>query len=144
MNKKRTTLPPPAAVTPSPTNPFLGHWRITETELWDREALDLLAPAFIRFEDDRMGGFQFIAVRGGLDCRFSERGGLPAVEFSWEGDDEGDSRSGRGWAILRDGTLEGRLYIHGGDDSWFVAARAAGLQPRLATRRSPSRPLGSA
>ncbi len=123
MRKKRTSLKATRAAPPSPTNPFVGHWRITETELWDREALDLLAPAFIRFEDDRMGGFQFIAVRGGLDSRLSERGGIPAIEFSWEGDDEGEACSGRGWAILREGTIEGRLYFHGGDDSWFVATR---------------------
>jgi hypothetical protein len=113
-------------------------------ELWGREALDLLGPAFIRFEDDRMGGFQFIAMRGGLDCRLSERGGLPAVEFSWEGEDEGDARCGRGWGILRDGTLEGRLYIHGGDDSWFIATRAARPRPRLLPRRSPPRRRGEA
>lgn len=139
MRKKPRTPGPPSAATPSPTNPFLGHWRITEMELWGREALDLLGPAFIRFEDDRMGGFQFIAMRGGLDCRFSERGGLPAVEFSWEGEDEGDSRCGRGWGIVRDGKLEGRLYIHGGDDSWFIATRAARPRPRLVPRRSPPR-----
>ena len=123
MKKKRTNAPPAAEAGPSPANSFLGHWRITETELWSREALDLLVPAFMRFEDDRMGGFQFIAVRGGLDCRFSERNGIPMVEFSWEGDDEGDARCGRGWAVLRGERLEGRLYIHGGDDSRFVATR---------------------
>lgn len=126
MKKKRTKSSPPVEVAGSPVSSFLGHWRITETELWGREALNLLAPAFVRFEDDRMGGFQFIAVRGGLDCRFSERDGVPMVEFSWEGDDEGDARCGRGWAFLRDGRLEGRFYIHGGDDSWFVATRAVG------------------
>lgn len=30
-----------------------GRWRIVETELWDREALDLVVPAYIRF--DRTG-----------------------------------------------------------------------------------------
>ena len=126
MKKKRTKSSPPMEASLPTGNPFLGHWRITDTELWRREALDLLAPAFVRFEDDRMGGFQFIAVRGGLGCRFSERDGVPMVEFSWEGDDEGDARCGRGWAFLRDGRLEGRFYIHGGDDSWFVATRAVG------------------
>jgi hypothetical protein len=144
MKRQRPGLRSPVAATPSATNPFLGHWRITEMELWGREALDLLGPAFIRFEDDRMGGFQFIAMRGGLDCRIGERGGLPAVEFSWEGEDEGDARCGRGWAIVRDGSLEGRLYIHGGDDSWFIATRAAHPRPRLLPRRSPPRRRGGA
>jgi hypothetical protein len=45
----------------------------------------------------------------------------PVAEFSWEGDDEGDQRSGRGWAALRTaGGLVGHVYIHGGDDSGFV------------------------
>ena len=139
MPKKRTSQQSKVAAALPPTNPFLGNWRITEMELWDREAIELLGPAFIRFEDDRMGGFQFIAMRGGLDCRFSERGGLPAAEFSWEGEDEGDARCGRGWAILSEGKLEGRLYIHGGDDSWFIGARPARPRPRLVPRRSPSR-----
>jgi hypothetical protein len=128
MKRRRTKSPPPIEGVPSPANSFLGHWRITDTELWNREALNLLAPAFVRYEDDGMGGFQFIAVRGGLDCRFSERDGTPMVEFSWEGDDEGDARCGRGWAVLRGGRLEGRLYIHGGDDSWFVATRPVRLR----------------
>jgi hypothetical protein len=27
-----------------------GRWRIVETELWDREALDLVVPAYISFD----------------------------------------------------------------------------------------------
>lgn len=128
MRKRPTTSQPIRMVSSSTTNPFLGHWRITETELWGREALDLVVPAFIRFEDDRMGGFQLIAVRGGLDCRFGERESMPLVEFTWEGDDEGDARCGRGWAMLREGRIEGRLYFHGGDDSSFVATRGRPLR----------------
>jgi hypothetical protein len=44
-----------------------------------------------------------------------------------EGNDEGDQVSGRGWATLADdGTLEGHLFIHQGDDSGFRAAPFAG------------------
>jgi len=32
--------------------------------------------------------------------------------------------SGRGWAVLRDDQLQGRLFIHRGDDSTFTARRA--------------------
>jgi hypothetical protein len=63
-------------------------------------------------------------VHGWLDCRFAERNDRPAVEFSWEGEDEGDQRCGRGWAMLMaDGKLEGRLFFHMGDDSAFSAVR---------------------
>ena len=38
--------------------------------------------------------------------------------------DEGDDVSGRGWAALNpDGTLEGHIYFHLGDDSAFRAER---------------------
>ena len=42
-----------------------GRWRITEAELWDCDALNLVAPAFIVFaEDGSSGSFGFIAVQG--------------------------------------------------------------------------------
>jgi hypothetical protein len=38
--------------------------------------------------------------------------------------DEGDDVSGRGWAALNpDGTLDGHIYFHLGDDSAFRAER---------------------
>lgn len=46
------------------------------------------------------------------------------VEFSWDGTDEGDPVSGRGWAALQDdGSLGGRIYFHLGDASGFRAER---------------------
>jgi hypothetical protein len=40
-----------------------GRWRIREAELWDCDALNLVAPAFIEFaEDGSEGSFGFIAV----------------------------------------------------------------------------------
>ena len=91
-----------------------GRWRITEAELWDCDALDLVAPAFIEFaEDGSSGSFGFIAVQGEMDCREVERDGQPGVEFSWEGNDECDPASGRGWAALEeDGSLCGRIFFH--------------------------------
>jgi len=51
-----------------------------------------------------------------------ERHGRPYVEFTWDGNDECDPASGRGWAKLeKDGSLKGRIYIHDGDDSGFKA-----------------------
>jgi hypothetical protein len=66
-----------------------GRWRITEAELWDCDALNLMAPAFIMFaEDGSSGSSGFIAIQGEMDCREVERDGRPGVEFSWEGNDE--------------------------------------------------------
>lgn len=69
---------------------------------WDRDAIDLVEPGFIEFAGDGTGQFGFIAVRGWLDCRPVEREGRTGVEFTWEGVDEGDQVSGRGWALLVD------------------------------------------
>ena len=64
----------------------------------------------------------FIAVEGELDCRDVARDGRPGVEFSWEGHDEYDPASGRGWAVLNpDRSLDGHIYFHLGDDSAFRA-----------------------
>ena len=102
-----------------------GAWRIVEMDLWDPEAIDLLGPGFIQVGADRSGQFRFIAVQGWMDCHHGQRDGRPCVEFTWEGDDDGDPASGRGWAALdEDGSLRGHIYFHLGDDSGFRAVRA--------------------
>jgi len=102
-----------------------GRWRIVEMNLWDFEAVDLMWPAFIELESDRTGRLRFIAVQGWMDCVHGRRDGRPCVEFSWEGDDDGDRASGRGWAVLEPvGSLRGHIYFHLGDDSGFRAIRA--------------------
>jgi hypothetical protein len=98
-----------------------GRWRIVEMDNWDRDAIDLVGPGFIEFAKKRTGEFGFIAVHGWLDCRWSERDGRPFVEFTWEGNDEGDQINGRGWATLDGDTLYGHLFFHLGDDSGFRA-----------------------
>jgi len=109
---------------PKKENPFTGRWRITDMELWDADAFDLMGPAHIEFGPEGAGRLQFIAVQADLDCRLSERDGLPLVEFSWEGDDDGEHTCGRGWATLIESDhLDGRIYIHHGDDSSFAAKR---------------------
>jgi hypothetical protein len=100
-----------------------GRWRIETMDLWDRDAIDLVQPGFIEFDAAGTGQFGFVAVRGWLDCRTEDRDGPPHVEFSWQGVDEGDDVGGRGWAAPNnDGTLDGHLFFHLGDDSGFHAA----------------------
>ncbi len=112
-----------------------GRWRIIEMELWDQDAIDLLGPAFIEFGPDNTGSFRFIAVEGWMDVRPSPRDGLPGVDFTWDGYDEGDRTTGRGWATLgSDGALTGRIFIHLGDDSSFAAV------PEQDSRTPSSRP----
>jgi hypothetical protein len=93
-------------------------------ELWDSEAIDLVGPAFIEIRADGTGAFRFIAVEGNLDCCFNAPDADPAVEFSWDGNDEGDPASGRGWINCSpDGSLSGRIFFHLGDDSSFEATQ---------------------
>ena len=81
-----------------------------------------MVPGYIYFDaTNQSSKFQFIAVEGWMDCRFTERNGVPAVEFSWEGNDELDPASGRGWAVLEGNVLKGRIFFHRGDDSGFTA-----------------------
>ncbi len=47
---------------------ILGKWRITEMNLWDRDAIDLVGPAFIELTG-KGGQFRFIAVDGWMHCR---------------------------------------------------------------------------
>ncbi len=51
-----------------------GSWRIVEIELWDRDAIDLVGPAFIELNADGTGRFRFVAVEGFLDCRYGLSG----------------------------------------------------------------------
>ena len=103
---------------------FMGIWRIDEMELWDTDFLNMLGPANITFDDDALGSFEFGAVVGYIDCRYSERDGKPFVEFSWQGHNDMDDDCGRGWGMIADdGTLHGRIFFHRSDDSALTAKR---------------------
>jgi hypothetical protein len=116
---------------------LVGRWRIVAMDLWDRDALDLVAPAFIEFSPNGAGSFGFIAVVGWMDCRRTEIDGRPGVAFTWDGTDEGDQVSGRGWATLQnDGSLYGHIYFHLGDDSGFRAIPVETSSPRRRRPRS--------
>ena len=83
-----------------PAGRATGRWRIVEMHQWDQDDIDLIEPGFIEFARNGTGDFGFVAVRGGMDCRWSERG----------------------WAILsEDDTLTGHLFIYMGEDSGFRA-----------------------
>jgi hypothetical protein len=101
---------------------IVGKWRIVEMDLWDQEAIELGGPAFIEFGKGQGGRFRFIAVNGLMDCRHGQRNGRPYVDFTWDGNDECDPATGRGWARLgKDGSLCGHIYFYDGDDSGFKA-----------------------
>ncbi len=106
------------------SNPYRGTWRIIEMEQWDQAFIDLVVPGYIAFREKNLGEFQFGAVHGDLDYRIEPYQNAERLEFTWEGEDEMDPVSGRGWAIIENGQLQGRLYFHEGDDSGFTATKA--------------------
>lgn len=108
-------------MTPAPSAPFRGKWRIFQTDLWDKEYLDMLGPAHIIFRAKGRGEFAFGCVQATMTCDF----GKETVFFTWEGFDEMDPVHGDGSAeITGAGTLEGQIAFHDGDESGFKAQRA--------------------
>jgi len=106
-------------------NEYLGRWGIVEMEQWDQDYVDMEVPSYILFEENNSGEFQFGLVRGYMDCRIELYGDSERLGFSWDGENEMNPVSGRGWAMINeDGQLEGMIYFHEGDDSGFIAARS--------------------
>jgi hypothetical protein len=98
----------------------IGRWRIVEADQWDREYLDLVEPAFIRFDRDGSGELAFGVVTAGLNLDYART----VVFFTFAGSDEGDEVSGSGSAELtEDGALDIELSFHNGDDAIFKAKR---------------------
>ena len=88
------------------------------------DAIELCGPAHIEFAPNGHGQFNFIAVEASLDWKPDDGVTVERVAFSWEGEDEGDAKCGRGWAAVNDdGDLVGRIFFHHGDDTSFRAAR---------------------
>jgi hypothetical protein len=97
---------------------LLGRWRILEMELWDKDFLDLLEPAYILFGAPVEGdGAGFARWEGAGDAAEGE------LAFG-VGADEMDEAHGEGWAELQDdGSLLGEISFHNGDESGFIARR---------------------
>ncbi|WP_279357187.1 hypothetical protein [Methylobacterium indicum] len=97
-----------------------GRWRITETDTWDNDYLDLVEAAFIAFEQNGAGEFRFGAVVAALDCAYSQTD----VGFRFQGSDEGDEVSGEGWAECKGvDTIHGEIAFWNGDETTFKARR---------------------
>ena len=105
-------------------SPFEGLWHIVSMSEWDEDYFNEEAQAFIEFEANGTGHFQFGYVQGYMDWRPAIRDDQQAVEWTWEGNDETDSAMGRGWAVLQGDELHGMIFFHQGDESGFVAKKA--------------------
>jgi hypothetical protein len=99
---------------------LIGRWRIVEADLWDRDYLDLVEPAYITLRKSGRGEFAFGVVTATMELGYSQR----IVFFNWTGFDEGDEICGSGSAELEnDGTIEIELSFHNGDDVTLKARR---------------------
>ena len=109
---------------PSVAKAFAGRWRFVEMDAWDIGSLDGVEEAHLTFSKDTGGEFVVGVLQGALDVRYGRRDGSACAEFSWEGHDEEDPASGRGWFMIdAAGNGVGHLYTHDGEDSAFVCKR---------------------
>ena len=95
-----------------------------ESKVWKfakKEFIDLNGPRRLIIEDNGIGFLEFGAVEAEVDSRFESVGGVERLEFSFEGEDEGDPVSGRGWAVVIERKMNGRIYFHMGESSDFTA-----------------------
>jgi hypothetical protein len=98
-----------------------GWWRIVETSQWVNDGLDDLGPALISItgSGDRLRMHSLLAY---VNTKPTKTG----ASFTWEGAWEYDPMSGTGSVrIGKDGKLHGRIKIKDGDESTFLAERAA-------------------
>ena len=109
---------------PKSPSPLEGRWHIVSMSEWDEDHINAEVQAFIEFDAQNSGEFQFGYVQGRMDYRLTTRDGEPAVEWTWEGNDEMDPAQGRGWAVMKGDELHGMIFFHEGDDSEFVAKKA--------------------
>ncbi|HOT83357.1 MAG TPA: hypothetical protein PLQ12_08655 [Candidatus Defluviicoccus seviourii] len=97
---------------------LLGKWRIVDMPDHVENYPDMVETAYILFEANGSGEFAFGCVTG----QIFGGGDTDAVEFYWNGNDEMDEAQGNGCAELQpDGSLQGAICFHGGDEANFIA-----------------------
>jgi len=102
---------------------YVGMWRLTEMSNWDKDFIDLVVPGHIQLKSNGTGTMAFGAVEAEMDCRIEQHGTTERLSFSFEGWDEGDNLSGRGWAEISGNDMAGWFVFHMGDETTFKARR---------------------
>jgi len=104
---------------------FKGTWHIYEMETWDEDYFNMEVQTYMQVNPNGLGYFQFGLVSGQIDGEIVKDGGDERFEFSWDGSDECDPASGSGWFRLKgENNTEGKIKLHLGDSSKFLARRA--------------------
>jgi len=101
---------------------LVGSWRITEIKGFGSDYVDLCGPAKIKISTRGTGKINFGAIEAELDCKMDDLD-EKILRFSFEGADEGDPFSGRGYCFIEGDEMIGRLFRHFGDEFGFKAKR---------------------
>jgi hypothetical protein len=99
---------------------YLGTWRITEMEVWEAAYVNLAGPGQFRINRDGSGFMQFGVVKAALDCRMEQIGPIERLEFTFQGVDEEEAISGRGWLTVSGEAMTGQICFHRGENSGFT------------------------
>ena len=100
---------------------FIGRYRITEMELWDKDYIDMEVPGYIEFHKNGTADFQFGLVEGGGDYEYSKDGKY--VDFRFEGNDECDESSGEFELEINGDKITCTVSFDRGDESEITAIR---------------------
>lgn len=102
-----------------------GKWHIIEMENWDADYFNMDGQAYVEVDEKRgLGTFQFGLVFGQMDGDVEYIQGKDRFSFTWDGNDEMDPVSGRGWLqLVKSDEIEGYIKIHQSDSSMFQAVR---------------------
>jgi hypothetical protein len=98
---------------------LIGRWQIVEADLWDRDYLDMIEPAYLQIGRDGRAEFAFGCITAGGEIEYSQT----IVFFCWSGFDEGDEISGDGSELQDDGTIEIELSFDNGDNAILTGRR---------------------
>ena len=98
-----------------------GKWRIVEMPDYEADYPDMVEPAYIFLDETTRASSPSAAVPDKSGRELTE---ATSIEFSWDGNDEMDQVNGDGWAELQpDGSLQGEIRFHRGDEYSFVARK---------------------
>ena len=102
---------------------FVGKWSITETDKWSADYLDMIKEAEIKVTTRGTGHIRFGAFEAQIDAMKDEWNPEEVMQFSFVGEDEDDSVTGRGSAKIVDGEMLGRIVFHYGMKATFKAVK---------------------
>ena len=100
---------------------FIGKYRITEMEMWDKNYIDMEVPGYIELHKNGTADFQFGLVSGGGQYSYSKDGKY--IDFRWEGNDECDEVSGEFELEINGNKITGTAIFDNGDESELTAIK---------------------